>query len=268
MTHFITAKVAAVLMTCFSAMSCVSSAENVTKAKGKVTTNGQTVNIKGVDAIYNRSSVTIHYVQGSTYSLRVDEIGQDKSELRREGTTLVIEPVKKKKNNNYTKTIVYLTLPEIKKVKNSGVMDIDASTMESAAMQWDNKGVITVNIDRIRCSGNVSIYNSGVAKWNCTVSADTVSSDISGVMKGTMKFEANTLGIHNMGVGKMELIFKGGSFDIETSGMSTIDANVDCKKLKANNNGIGKMTISGTADDTKIDGSGVSRIDTSELNKL
>ena len=227
----------------------------------------RTLDIKDFDRIDCGGCVTIQFSQGETYSVKEEIKGKDINTISIDGNTLQIKNNKvNARNNNNSRTTLYITAPRLAAITNRGVMTFTASNLNLGDFTMENSGVLNLNFTSLYCN-NMSKTNRGVEKISGKVKAQTMEIKNSGSEKDRLDIEANTLNIENSGEGKFSINYNGTTAGIRNSGTGTLDINVNCKHLNASNSGVSNFQISGTADDTKINNAGVSSIDTSKLNK-
>ena len=227
----------------------------------------RTLDIKDFDRIDCSGCVTIYFSQGEKYSVKEEIKGKETNLISQHDNTLQIKNHKDNaRNNNNSRTTLYITAPRLAYITNRGVMIFTASNLNLDNFTMENSGVLNFYFTSLYCN-NMSKTNSGVEKISGKVKAQTMEIKNSGSDKDRLDIEANTLNIGNSGEGKFSINYNGTTAEIRNSGTGALNINVNCKHLNASNSGVSNFQISGTADDTKINNAGVSSIDTSKLNK-
>ena len=229
----------------------------------------ETIALKNFDNIHNKSNVKVVYTQDKKYSVRVAYTQNKKIRITKEDGTLYIRNMKDKDNNNGKPlAVIYITTPDLKSIKNDGVLHLSAESLKTNSLKTTNSGVSTIKIDNIECK-NFDLNNKGVENIQGSIRSDIVSLHTSGVTNSDKLYiKGKEMHANNSGVINMNITFKGTYVSISNSGTGTINCNTDCDNLKATNSGVGKINISGTADKTDINGSGISKINTERLNSL
>lgn len=227
--------------------------------------------LSGFTGLRNEHAVTVHYTQGSSFSVKAEgsekQIEHLKIEIK-DGVLVVSHEQKDKKGNNEKNTIsLYITSPDMNRLENKGVLNFNAESLKTGDFHLTNNGVLHMEVDKLSCKDAECILK-GVSNLDVKMDAKTLKINDSGVTKGDMEVKADQLDIDSKGVDKIDVKFKGKEIKVKKSGTGTIALDVDCQRLDAANSGVGKLAISGTADDTSIQNTGVTKIDVSKLNKF
>ena len=200
--------------------------------------------LTGFSGLRANHAVTIHYTQGSTYSIKAEGSAKQIDRLKlevKDGLLMVSDEQKEKNNVNNEKQMLtlYITSPDMNRLENKGVLNFDTDKLKK-----------------------------GVSDLDAHIDGTTLKMNDNGVTKGELVVKTDKLDIHSSGVDNIEVDYKGKEVSVRKSGTGTINLHVDCEKLDATNSGVGKIVLSGTADDTSIQNTGVTKIDVSKLNQF
>ena len=248
---------------------------------------GVTTAINGVKTIKCNSKVTMHISRGQRATVRVVENGKLHSNVTFDGKKLTVDGPSGR-NNGYNidgssiKTELFVTLPQMTDVSNSGILNLDAKGMTassdveisnngqaeidlgtfsstSGAFTLKNHGVVTFSAELIN-SGDVNITNNGVVKMDKGVAIRAKNANISvpGVINVSgMKINADKCKLSCSGM------VKGSAFAINSdettlsvTGAYSADTDVKGNTLTMSVSGIasGKMNFNGS--DMKLSCSG------------
>lgn len=239
---------------------------------------GVTTAINGVENIKCNSNVTMHISKGSRATVRVVEKGRQHSEVTFNGKKLNIDAPSDGKGNynideNSIKTELFVTLPQMTDVSNSGILRLDAKDMTASAdVEISNNGQAVIELGKFTSSsgafsfvnhgganfsadlidaGDVNITNNGVARMEngVAIRAKNARFSVPGVINVTgMKISAEKCKLSCAGM------VKGSAFAINSdettlgvSGVYSADTDVKGKSLIMSVSGIsgGKMTFDG-----------------------
>lgn len=186
---------------------------------------GRTVDITGVERIEAYSSVKVHYTQGSGSTVLVKENGTANSEVTVNGKTLCIKlPALEKSpagvsrsvggrvvvvgNNSYdVRTEVFVTLPALRVVRNSGSLNFEAERPIDTAggtLTLENSGSMQASFSAINDSNGsrIDLHNSGSLRIGMDRTAvNEFTMNNSGSLTAAMKSLAadGKVGLHNSG---------------------------------------------------------------------
>ena len=257
------------------AISLIPLGANSKKDNREITYNSETEVIpkdastilRNFDRVENTVAVDIVYQQGDNYSVDITgdkELTNDLQAYVTTDRTLVL----KKKKGWQGKVTMMITAPQIKAIKNSGVLFFTAKNMSPTTMDIENQGSLKLDITKLTCS-NFNFKNSGVSTFTADVSAKESISITNG---GSCKYNGNTaaakLSLKNTGMFTSDMKFEGENAWVYNTGSGRMKLHCDCQMLEAKNTGVATITFSGTADNTEIKSTGVSVIDCSHLNRF
>ncbi len=239
---------------------------------------GVTTAINGIENIKCNSNVTLHISKGSRATVRVVEKGRQHSEVTFNGKKLNIDAPSDGNGNynideNSIMTELFVTLPQMIDVSNSGILKLDAKDMTASAdVEISNNGHAVIDLGKFTSisgafsfvnhgganfsaelidAANVNISNSGVARMENGVAIRAKNARISvpGVINVTgMKISAEKCKLSCAGM------VKGSAFAINSdettmgvSGVYSADTDVKGKSLTMSVSGMtgGKMTFDG-----------------------
>ena len=186
---------------------------------------GRTVDITGVERIEAFSSVRVHYTQGKGSTVLVKENGTANSEVTVNGKTLCIKlPALEKSpagvsrsvggrvvvvgNNSYdVRTEVFVTLPALRVVRNSGSLNFEAERPIDTAggtLTLENSGSMQASFSAINDSNGsrIDLHNSGSLRIGMDRTAvNEFAMNNSGSLTAEMKSLAadGRVGLHNSG---------------------------------------------------------------------
>lgn len=186
---------------------------------------GRTVDITGVERIEAFSSVKVHYTQGKGSTVLVKENGTANSEVTVNGKTLCIKlPALEKSpagvsrsvggrvvvvgNNSYdVRTEVFVTLPALRVVRNSGSLNFEAERPIDTAggtLTLENSGSMQASFSAINDSNGsrIDLHNSGSLRIGMDRTAvNEFTMNNSGSLTAEMKSLAadGRVGLHNSG---------------------------------------------------------------------
>lgn len=186
---------------------------------------GRTVDITGVERIEAFSSVKVHYTQGKGSTVLVKENGTANSEVTVNGKTLCIKlPALEKSpagvsrsvggrvvvvgNNSYNvRTEVFVTLPALRMVRNSGSLNFEAERPIDTAggtLTLENSGSMQASFSAINDSNGsrIDLHNSGSLRIGMDRTAvNEFAMNNSGSLTAAMKSLAadGKVGLHNSG---------------------------------------------------------------------
>lgn len=186
---------------------------------------GRTVDITGVERIEAFSSVRVHYTQGKGSTVLVKENGTANSEVTVNGKTLCIKlPALEKSpagvsrsvggrvvvvgNNSYdVRTEVFVTLPALRVVRNSGSLNFEAERPIDTAggtLTLENSGSMQASFSAINDSNGsrIDLHNSGSLRIGMDRTAvNEFTMNNSGSLTAEMKSLAadGRVGLHNSG---------------------------------------------------------------------
>mgnify|MGYP004610589633 FL=1 len=186
---------------------------------------GRTVDITGVERIEAFSSVRVHYTQGKGSTVLVKENGTANSEVTVNGKTLCIKlPALEKSpagvsrsvggrvvvvgNNSYdVRTEVFVTLPALRVVRNSGSLNFEAERPIDTAggtLTLENSGSMQASFSAINDSNGsrIDLHNSGSLRIGMDRTAvNEFTMNNSGSLTAEMKSLAadGKVGLHNSG---------------------------------------------------------------------
>lgn len=186
---------------------------------------GRTVDITGVERIEAFSSVKVHYTQGKGSTVLVKENGTANSEVTVNGKTLCIKlPALEKSpagvsrsvggrvvvvgNNSYdVRTEVFVTLPALRVVRNSGSLNFEAERPIDTAggtLTLENSGSMQASFSAINDSNGsrIDLHNSGSLRIGMDRTAvNEFTMNNSGSLTAEMKSLAadGKVGLHNSG---------------------------------------------------------------------
>lgn len=186
---------------------------------------GRTVDITGVERIEAFSSVKVHYTQGKGSTVLVKENGTVNSEVTVNGKTLCIKlPALEKSpagvsrsvggrvvvvgNNSYdVRTEVFVTLPALRMVRNSGNLNFEAERPIDTAggtLTLENSGSMQASFSAINDSNGsrIDLHNSGSLRIGMDRTAvNEFTMNNSGSLTAEMKSLAadGRVGLHNSG---------------------------------------------------------------------
>lgn len=186
---------------------------------------GRTVDITGVERIEAFSSVRVHYTQGKGSTVLVKENGTANSEVTVNGKTLCIKlPALEKSpagvsrsvggrvvvvgNNSYdVRTEVFVTLPALRMVRNSGSLNFEAERPIDTAggtLTLENSGSMQASFSAINDSNGsrIDLHNSGSLRIGMDRTAvNEFTMNNSGSLTAEMKSLAadGRVGLHNSG---------------------------------------------------------------------
>ena len=227
-------------------------------------------NLRNFDRVENTVAVDIVYQQGDYYSVDItgdNELTNDLQAYVTTDRTLVLKR-KNSKKGWQGKVTMKITAPQIKAIKNSGVLFFTAKNMSPTTMDIENQGSLKLDIAKLTCS-NFNFKNSGVSTFTADVSAkESISITNGGSCKYNGKTDATKLSLKNTGMFTDDMKFEGENAWVYNTGSGRMKLHCDCQMLEAKNTGIATITFSGTADNTEIKSTGVSKIDCSGLNKF
>ena len=226
--------------------------------------------LRNFDRVENTVAVDIEYQQGENYSVDITGDKELTNNLQAYVTTDRTLVLKKKNNKKewQGKVTMMITAPQIKAIKNSGILFFTAKNMSPTTMDIENQGSLKLDITKLTCS-NFNFKNSGVSTVTTDVSAKESISITNG---GSCKYNGNTaatkLSLKNTGMFTSDMKFEGENAWVYNTGSGRMKLHCDCQMLEAKNTGIATITFSGTADNTEIKSTGVSVIDCSHLNRF
>lgn len=186
---------------------------------------GRMVDITGVERIEAFSSVKVHYTQGKGSTVLVKENGTANSEVTVNGKTLCIKlPALEKSpagvsrsvggrvvvvgNNSYdVRTEVFVTLPALRVVRNSGSLNFEAERPIDTAggtLTLENSGSMQASFSAINDSNGsrIDLHNSGSLRIGMDRTAvNEFTMNNSGSLTAEMKSLAadGKVGLHNSG---------------------------------------------------------------------
>ena len=227
--------------------------------------------LSGFTGLRIEHAVTVHYTQGSSFSVKAEgsekQIERLKIEVK-DGILVVSHEQKDKKGNNEKNTIsLYITSPDMNRLENKGVLNFNTETLKTGDFNLTSSGVLRIDVTDLSCA-DAEFNFKGVSKLDIQMEAKTLKMNDKGVTNGDIEVKADQLDVDSEGVDNIDIKFKGKEAKVKKSGTGTISLEVDCQHLEATNSGVGKIVVSGTADDTSIQNSGVTKIDVSKLNKF
>ena len=227
--------------------------------------------LTGFSGLRTNHAVTVHYTQGSSYSIKAEGSARQIERLKlevKDGWLVVSDEKKDKQGSNEQQMLtLYITSPDMNRLENKGVLHFDTDKLKTGDFQLISSGVLHLDAQQISCQEATCEFK-GVSNLEALFDAATLKMNDSGVTKGELTVKADKLDIRSSGVDNIEVDYKGKEVSVRKSGTGTISLQVDCEKLVATNSGVGKIVLSGTADDTSIQNTGVTKIDVSKLNRF
>ena len=228
--------------------------------------------LTGFSGLRANHAVTIHYTQGSTYSIKAEGSAKQIDRLKlevKDGLLVVSDEQKEKNNVNNEKQMLtlFITSPDLNRLENKGVLNFDTDQLKTGDFHLVSSGVLRFDARQISCKEATCEFK-GVSDLDAHIDGTTLKMNDNGVTKGELVVKTDKLDIHSSGVDNIEVDYKGQEVSVRKSGTGTINLHVDCEKLDATNSGVGKIVLSGTADDTSIQNTGVTKIDVSKLNQF
>lgn len=227
--------------------------------------------LTGFSGLRANHAVTIHYTQGSTYSIKAEGSAKqiDRLKLEVKDGLLVVSDEKKDKQGSNEKQMLtlFITSPDLNRLENKGVLHFDTNKLKTADFKLISSGVLHFEAQQISCKEATCEFK-GVSDLDAHIDGTTLKMNDSGVTKGELVVKTDKLDIHSSGVDNIKVDYMGKEVSVRKSGTGTISLQVDCEKLDATNSGVGKIVLSGTADDTSIQNTGVTKIDVSKLNRF
>ena len=227
--------------------------------------------LAGFSGLRTNHAVTVHYTQGSSYSIKAEGSARQIERLKlevKDGWLVVSDEKKDKQGSNEQQMLtLYITSPDMNRLENKGVLHFDTDKLKTGDFHLVSSGVLRLDAQQISCQ-EAACELKGVSNLEALFDAATLKMNDSGVTKGELTVKADKLDIHSSGVDNIKVDYKGKEVSVRKSGTGTISLQVDCEKLVATNSGVGKIVLSGTADDTSIQNTGVTKIDVSKLNQF
>lgn len=226
---------------------------------------GRTVDITGVERIEAFSSVKVHYTQGKGSTVLVKENGTANSKVTVNGKTLCIKlPALEKSpagvsrsvggrvvvvgNNSYdVRTEVFVTLPALRVVRNSGSLNFEAERPIDTAggtLTLENSGSMQASFSAINDSNGsrIDLHNSGSLRIGMDRTAvNEFTMNNSGSLTAAMKSLAadGKVGLHNSGSLRLTLPeVTAGRFECGNNGSIHVgDMTVKSSVFKYSNSG-------------------------------
>lgn len=142
---------------------------------------------------------------------------------------------------------IYITSPDLIKVKMEGVGTFNAKSINTDRIKIDNDGVGSIRIDKL-LANKAEVSNEGVGSVKVTDA------------------QVDFLDLDNEGVGSVKVEnYKGNTVTIDNDGVGSVKAQVNCQKVIAKNDGVGSVKLKGvTGTITKTKG-GIGSINVKEL---
>lgn len=152
---------------------------------------GVTTAINGVESIKCSSNVTLHISKGKQATVRVVENAKVHSTVSFVEKTLTVEIENDKHgnrniDNNMAKTELFVTLPQMTDISNSGILKLDANDMTASGnVKISNDGQAIITFSSLSsASGGLSVSNGGVVTLSLgTIDVADFTIDNNGVTK-------------------------------------------------------------------------------------
>ena len=195
-------------------------------------------------------AVEVIYTQGDSYSVRIEEVSNLQTVVRKNNHELSVFTKNPKGKlisfGNVKRPKVFITSPYLTDLKVSGACSFSTKQLTGTDLQVDLSGASKLDIGQLTGT-KFNLHAGGATKLSLNMKVTDVKISTSGAMKGNIKY-----------VGK--------NIQITNSGASKLDLDVDCEKLNVSCSGASKVDVKGYVDDLKINSSGASKIDTSQLH--
>jgi len=110
--------------------------------------------LSGFSGLRNEHVVTVHYTQGSSFSVKAEgsekQIERLKIEVKN-GMLVVYHEQKDDKNNNEKNTIsLFITSPDMNRIENKGVLNFDTENLKTGDFNLTSSGVLRIDVNKIR----------------------------------------------------------------------------------------------------------------------
>lgn len=146
----------------------------------------------------------IVFTQSANYSCRLDGPSEyvEKTQVNVKGQTLVIS-YKQKKSNNTKNLTIYVSAPDLDKVKIDGVGNFDAKeTLKLKNITFELDGVGNCNVKNLRCD-ELKLDVDGVGNMKINVDCRNIKAEVNGVGNITLSGKADTAILRRNGVGNI-----------------------------------------------------------------
>ena len=168
--------------------------------------------LSGFTGLRNDHAVTVHYTQGSSFSVKAEgsekQIERLKIEVK-DGMLVVSHDQKDKKGYNEKNTLsLYITSPDMNCLENKGVLNFETETLKTGDFNLTSSGVLRIDVTDLSCA-DAEFNLKGVSKLDIEIEAKTLKMNDSGVTNGDLKVKADQLDIDSKGVDSTDIDYKG-----------------------------------------------------------
>lgn len=144
----------------------------------------------------------IVFTQSANYSCRLDGPFEyvEKTQVNVKGQTLIIS-YKQKQSNNIKNLTIYVSAPDLDKVKIDGVGNFDTKeTLKLNKIIFELDGVGNCNVKNLRCD-ELKLDVDGVGNMKMNVNCRNINAKVNGVGNITLSGKADTAILRRNGVG-------------------------------------------------------------------
>lgn len=144
----------------------------------------------------------IVFTQSANYSCRLDGPSEyvEKTQVNVKGKTLVIS-YKQKQSDNIKNLTIYVSAPDLNKVKIDGVGNFDAKeALKLKNITFELDGVGSCNVKNLRCD-DLKLDVNGVGNMKMNVDCRKINAKVNGVGNITLSGKADTAILRRNGVG-------------------------------------------------------------------
>lgn len=144
----------------------------------------------------------IVFTQSANYSCRLDGPSEyvEKTQVNVKGQTLVIS-YKQKQSDNIKNLTIYVSAPDLNKVKIDGVGNFDAKeALKLKNITFELDGVGSCNVKNLRCD-DLKLDVNGVGNMKMNVDCRKINAKVNGVGNITLSGKADTAILRRNGVG-------------------------------------------------------------------
>lgn len=211
-------------------------------------TEQETLLLPDFSAISNSTSVTIYYKVGSRQDVRAENFDRKLYDVKVVNGTLNIKKLKNnKKSSRDVGLTLYITLPDLKAIDNSGMMKFITSQVKASKLELNNLGVADFMLDEVNCQ-SFNLDNSGVLTFRkdtnvmTRLAVSNLSIDNNGT--ATVGIEAGPSSLKYQQTGVMNLMLKlnsQGDISFDNLGTQTINLSGQARTFKFKNTGVNKL---------------------------
>lgn len=266
------------LMLTIAASACASGRRQVV--------SNMKLSVKNVTKLVNYSNITLHFTQGSAYTVRLVEKGKVPSKISINGGRLIIEPsepaqcsANKNEGNVVTvynnigkgdncgvETEVYLTMPSLCDIDNAAKLALFAPAIGARGGSYNlcNSGIFTMKGDALKFMGMVNVDNYGNMGLDFkNISVENLKFNNNGIctLESAGGLQGTDVSIVNSGRLTLKMpALKANKVEFSNYGISQLgDISVECTSYKHMNVGREDAgnTIKVSAQKVNVDNSGM-----------